>query len=208
MVVDKEYWRKWKEEMLSRLHRDIDVGYLDEDIKDVLLKFFEDEHAFTISSCSGRITLIDGPQAWDRKNSTIIFKKHTPLNSKELREMLNQKVVYRLWLVVTGPIIHVCTDTLKEAIRILRLAREAGMKHSGILSISRKGIIVELRTGIRLTTLLKVGDKVVVKDEDMDEIVRSANEALLEGKKRLNRLRIALGLRPYPYEGLNQNRPA
>ena len=205
MVVDRDYWRKWKDEMLSRLYRDVDVGYLDEDIKDILLKFFENEHTFTISSCSGRITLIDGPQAWDRKNSTIIFKKHEPLTVDELKEMLKQDVLHRLWLVVTGPIIHVCTDSLKEAVKILRLAREAGMKHSGILSLSRRGIIVELRTGIRLTILLKVGNRVIVSENELTNIVKAVNEALLEGKKRLNRLRESLGLKPYPYP---QNRPA
>ena len=46
---------------------------------------------------------------------------------------------------------------------MLKMAREAGMKHSGILSMSRKGIIVELRTGVRLAILLKVGDEVVVE---------------------------------------------
>ena len=199
MPVDIEYWRKWKEEMLSRLKRDIDVGYLDEDIKDVLLRFFQNEHAFTISSCSGRITLIDGPQPWDRKNSTIVFKKHEPISPEEIRDMLTQKVLHKLWLVVTGPIIHVCTDSLREALRLLRIAREAGMKHSGILSMSKRGIIVELRTGVRLAILLKVSDYVVVDDNKLHIIAKAVNEALLEGKERLNRLRIKLGLKPYNY---------
>ncbi|OYT48089.1 MAG: hypothetical protein B6U85_03425 [Desulfurococcales archaeon ex4484_42] len=199
MPVDMEYWRKWKEEMLSRLKRDIDVGYLDEDIKDILLKFFQNKHTFTISSCSGRITLIDGPQPWDRKNSTIVFKKHEPITSNEVKEMLTQRVLHKLWLVVTGPIIHVCTDSIKEALKVLKLAREAGMKHSGILSMSKRGIIVELRTGVRLAILLKIKDEIVIDENKLHLIVRAANEALLEGKERLNRLRVKLGLRPHNY---------
>ncbi|MDW8011346.1 MAG: hypothetical protein RMH84_07135, partial [Sulfolobales archaeon] len=59
---------------------------------------------------------------------------------------------------------------------------EAGMKHSGILSISRRGIFVELKTGIRVTNLLRAENFTI---EDIRELVRVANEALAEGKSRL-----------------------
>ncbi len=188
MIVDRELWRKEKEESYKRLWEDLEIGYLDEDLLEILLEFFKRPESFTKSSCSGRITLLDGPLPWERRESTIIFKKHSPITVDEIESLLDQPVLYRLWLVATGPIIHVITLTGREARRILRIAGKAGFKHSGIMSISKKGFIVELRTGIRLAALLKTPRGLVVSREGLKEAVRAANEALMKGKERLNRL--------------------
>lgn len=188
MIVDRELWKKKKEEAYKRLWEDLEIGYLDEDLLEILLEFFKRPESYTKSSCSGRITLLDGPLPWERRESTIIFKKHSPIMVDEIESLLDQPVLYRLWLVATGPIIHVITLTGKEARRILRIAGRAGFKHSGIMSISKKGFIVELRTGIRLAVLLKTPRDLVVSREGLEEAVRAANEALMKGKERLNRL--------------------
>ena len=198
-AVDRRLWEERKEELRKRMFEDLDIGYLDRDIMDVLLKFFERRDSFTISSCSGRITIVDAPMPWVREPSSVVFKKHSPVTPEEVMQYVRQKTVWRLWAVVTGPIIHVSTATLDEALEVLRVGREAGMKHSGILSISQKGIIVELKTGVKLSILLKDGDESLVGQEEIRKIVSVINEALLEGKERLNRLRKVLGLEPIDY---------
>jgi len=193
--VDPEKWRLRKEKLWRRLAEDLEIGYLDEDILDILKKLFEFEDLYTISSCSGRITFIDGRLPWERRGSTIVFKKHRPITTDEFLEVLRMPTLRKLWLVVTGPIIHVSALNMKSARRILTLARESGMKHSGILSINKeKGIIVELKTGIRLTHLLKVGSHTILREDESREIVEVANESLLEGKEKLNKLRELLGI--------------
>ncbi len=190
--VDVSKWKEWRDEMWDRLRRDFDVGYIDEDIVDVLELIFSREHSFTISSCSGRVTVLDGPMPWDRKESTIIFKKHKSVTTQEILNVIKQPTLYCLWLIVSGPIIHVVSDSIEEALNILRIAREAGMKHSGILSISDKGIISELKTGIRVNVLLKIRNYVVIDLKEIDKVVKVINDALLEGKRRLMRLKEAL----------------
>ncbi len=192
MIVDRALWAKEKEEAYRRLWEDLEIGYLDEDLLDILLEFFKRPESFTKSSCSGRITLLDGPLPWERKESTIIFKKHSTISLEEIGSLLQQPVVHRLWLVATGPIIHVITLTGREARRILGIAGRAGFKHSGIMSVSKKGFIVELRTGIRLAVLLKTRRGLVVTSEGIEEAVRAANEALVKGKERLKRLLLEL----------------
>ncbi len=180
---------------MKRLIEDLEIGYLDTDILDILKKLFEFEDLYTISSCSGRITFIDGNLPWERRGSSIIFKKHQPITVEEFLEILNVPTLKRLWLVVTGPIIHASALNMRSAQKLLMIARESGMKHSGILSINKeKGIIVELKTGIRLTHLLKIGQHTLLKENEAEEIVRVTNESLIEGKKRLNKLRELLGI--------------
>ena len=190
--VDRELWLKRKEELRERLLSDLHIGYLDRDILDILLMFFEREESFTISSCSGRIVVVDAPLPWVRRESTVVFKKHEPIEVSELEDVLRQDAVHILWLVVTGPIIHVSTASLREAVRVLRIAREAGMKHSGILSLSKKGIVVELKTGVRIAAPLKQKSNLLVSSDELSELVDIANKALLEGKKRLEKLREVL----------------
>ena len=190
--VDRELWLKRKEELRERLLSDLHIGYLDRDILDILLMFFKRGESFTISSCSGRIVVVDAPLPWVRRESTVVFKKHEPVVVSELEDVLRQDAIYVLWLVVTGPIIHISTASLREAVKVLRIAREAGMKHSGILSLSKKGIVVELKTGVRIAAPLKQKNNLLVSSDKLSELVDIANKALLEGKKRLEKLREVL----------------
>lgn len=194
-LVDTVKWRARKEALRRRLEEDLEIGYLDKDIVDILLKLFDFEGLYTISSCSGRITLIDGHLPWWRRNSTVVFKKHHPMTVDELMKNLEMPTADRLWLVVSGPIIHVSAADLRSSYELLKIARDSGMKHSGILSVNReKGVIIELRTGVRLTHLLKIKDQVLIDLSKAEELVNVANEALLDGKERLERLRRSLGI--------------
>jgi len=184
-VVDRRLWSERKQLMFRRMLEDVEVGYLDPDIYDLLLLLFKRRESFPVSSCSGRITLVDAPMPWHRRGSAVVFKKHSSVEEPEVEPLVRQPPVNRLWLVVTGPILHVCALTLREASTLLKVARRAGMKHSGVLSISKRGIYLELKTGVRLTILLRSGDHVC---EHLSEVIRVANEALVEGKSRLKRL--------------------
>ncbi len=187
MPVDAKRWAQWRERWYRRIWEDIEVGYLDRDILPLLEAFFRCPHYYTISSCSGRAVVVDAPYPWSRKDSGILLKKHEPLTVEDIENALQQPVVYTLWLNVQGPILHVSADSIKWAVRLLKAARKAGFKHSGVLSFSRdRGIIVELRTGVRMIAPLKVRDKVLVKDLDL--LVSEANRILAEGKRRLEKL--------------------
>lgn len=192
--VDEALWRKRREEFLKRMREDLEIGYLDHDIVDVLEAISSMPGLYTQSSCSGRITLVDASMPWEREGATVVFKKHSTVTAEEIEYVAAQPTSSRLWLVVTGPIIHVSALSLRHADELLRLAREAGMKHSGILSMSKKGIIVELTSGVRVAHLLKEGETWVTHPEKLPDLVRVANEALLEGKARLDRLREVLGI--------------
>ncbi|MEM2157937.1 MAG: hypothetical protein QXO72_02835, partial [Sulfolobales archaeon] len=177
-----------KEIMYKRLLEDLHIGYLDEDISDLLIKIFERENAFTISSCSGRIIFVDAQLPWVRKTSTVIFKKHKPITIEEYLEALNKPVLYKLWVIVTGPILHISTATLKEALKLISVGRAAGFKHSGIISFRRDGIVLELKGGIGLTYIIKSGNKLLIDLNNVAEVVNTCNNVLMKGKERLNRL--------------------
>ncbi|MGC9181451.1 tRNA(Phe) 7-((3-amino-3-carboxypropyl)-4-demethylwyosine(37)-N(4))-methyltransferase [Thermogladius sp.] len=188
MVVDSKSWYKFKKQLWSRLWEDLEIGYLDKDLLPVLVLFNLDRDIYTLSSCSGRIVVSDSKYPWSREESNIVLKKHVPLDYSELDALLKKPVVRRLWLNATGPIIHLSTRDPRTAAYVLRVARLAGYKHSGVLSVNRyKGVIVELTTGVRFSTFLAEAGN-ALEGDDVRKLVEKANEILLYGKLMLNRL--------------------
>ncbi len=181
-------WLRRKEEFRRRIAEDREIGYLDPGIEEVLRKFFERSKSYTTSSCSGRITIVDAEKPWTREGSTVVFRSHDPVSLEEVMSILSKPASHTFWLVAAGPIIHVVCYDEEEAYEVLRIAREAGFKHSGILSKTSKGIIVELRTGIRIVAPLKEKDRVLVGEEYLARLIDHANNAVAEGRERLRRL--------------------
>lgn len=184
--VDEKIWRIRREEAYKRFLEDVEIGYVDRDIKDLILLVFSKKNVFTTSSCSGRITVVDSTYPWQRDEAFVIFKKHEPIQLNELTSIIEQRHMHRLWLIVSGPIIHFNAVDLTTANKLLSIARSAGFKHSGILSIGSGGIVVEVVSGIWVPFLLKDRDGYVAGD--LPRIVSIANEMLREGKQKLEKL--------------------
>ncbi len=198
LSINLTAWRDRKLKFWNRMWEDLEIGYLDEDLLPILIEFFLRPYSHTLSSCSGRITLADSLKPWSRDETGIVFKKHVAISLDNILHVLDKPVIRRLWFIVAGPIIHVSTARVGEAKKILRIAQKAGFKHSGILSVNRlKGILLELRTGIRMTHLLAIRNKLLIDEDDLKILINIANELLLDGKHRLERL----------YRELRENRP-
>ncbi len=183
-------WQEYKEEAWNRILRDREIGYLDPDIFDVLEVFFKKTKSFTQSSCSGRIVIVDAVTPWDRKNSSIIFKNHLGISGDDIKRALESSVVWNLWLIVQGPILHVYAMDEDEAWNLIKIARQAGFKHSGILSKNEKGVLVELKTGVRMVHLLKTPDYNPIQDPE--KLAEIANRILKIGKIKLRKLKEAI----------------
>ena len=181
-------WYTYKQKAWERILRDKEIGYLDPDIFDVLEVFFKRKDTYTQSSCSGRITIVDAELPWERRNSSVIYKNHLRMSIDDFIETINKGKVWNLWLVVQGPIFHVYSRTQEEAWKILKIARSVGFKHSGILTINEKGVLVELRTGVKMVHLLKQN----YTEEEMVNLVDIANKVLLKGKDKLHKIKNAI----------------
>ncbi len=187
-----ESWEDLRLKALQRIYHDKEIGYLDPDIFDLLMSFFKREKTYTYSSCSGRITVIDGVYPWSRKGSTIVFKDHLKMEEKELANTLLKGQLYRLWLVAQGPIIHAYTKDEEEAWEVIRIARSVGFKHSGILTKNSKGVLVELKTGIKFVHLIREDERQEVPWEEVVRLTKIANEVLQRGKEKMRELQRAV----------------
>ncbi|MEM4895079.1 MAG: hypothetical protein QXQ93_01635, partial [Ignisphaera sp.] len=129
---------------------------------------------------------VDALYPWLRDEAHILFKKHSGVELSEIENTISRRPLYRYWLIVSGPIIHFNIASLEDVQKLLTVLRESGFKHSGVISISSSGIVVEAVSGVWTPFLLRDGDHITVNN--LSHIVSIANAILAEGKNRLERL--------------------
>jgi len=189
MRVNYEKWSLRKKYFWRRMWEDYEIGYLDRDLVPLIALLNRDRDIYTTSSCSGRIVVVDGAVPWVREEADVIFKSHTPVAWSDVEFIYKTPPHRGYWLVVTGPILHFSTTSIKKAVSLLKKARIAGFKHSGIMHISTtRGVFVELVTGVYMTQMIKTRNLDVVSQHDIVEVLALFNRALIEGKQRLQRL--------------------
>ena len=190
--VDYQEFIERKKEFLERIERDREIGYLDPGIEPLLKTINSREKSYTTSSCSGRVTVIDSPKPWIRGESEVVFKKHARVEPEELLPYVNTKPKYAFWAQATGPILHIITLDLDEARLMLEAGRRSGFKHSGIMSVSSKGFLVELVSGSQVNILLRTREAIIINPESINTIAEVLNSVLDEAKLRIDRLRMEI----------------
>ncbi|MGC9071869.1 MAG: tRNA-wybutosine modification methyltransferase TYW3 [Acidilobus sp.] len=161
------------------------IGYLDPGAERFLLPINE-AGLRTTSSCTGRVTLVEGEWHWLRDEARIVFKTHNEVSLADVARFLARPFDY-LWLKVTGPILHVKLPNIVCASPVLQASRDAGFKHSGLIAISEE-VIVELVSAVQISAPLKVKGVVTVDPRTLSELVDIANSALRNGWARLGKL--------------------
>ncbi|MFB6471106.1 MAG: hypothetical protein TU36_007760 [Vulcanisaeta sp. AZ3] len=164
---------------------------VDFDIYDFLLAFNKSlSDYYTTSSCSGRIAIAKAPRLSYSKGSSLfkfVVKWHRPVTYSEVINVLSG-INGNAWLLVRAPIMHFVTRDLEGALLILRLAREAGFKHSGIYSVTRDGVVVEVQGEDRFEVPIMINGEPIIPTESLRRIIDTANETLMFGKFRLAHL--------------------
>ncbi len=181
-------WNERKKLFIKRIYEDLDIGYLDRRILGLLKVINARKKSYTTSSCSGRVVVLDSHYPWERDEDNVVFKSHDLIDSSVLKKALEIKPLRRFWIQATGPILHIMTLDEAEALELIRIARMAGFKHSGVMGCSDKGWLVELVSGVQVTIPFKDNESIYIETENLDELVRLLNGMLEEGWNRITRL--------------------
>ncbi|MDP2907666.1 MAG: tRNA wybutosine-synthesizing 3 family protein [Nanoarchaeota archaeon] len=151
-------------------------GFIDEDVKD-LLKVLNDKGYETTSSCSGRVVLITN--SGEKGNAKWLFKSHKKVNGNKIFDLVQKNSP--VWFLQEPFILHVKAKDLTSAQKLLTIAKNSGLKISGITSI--KNCTLEIRGTERMETLL-------TKDcskEYVFLLVEEANKRLQKTKEKLEK---------------------
>jgi tRNA wybutosine-synthesizing protein 3 len=190
---DLRAWLEYKSLLIERIYEDRVIGYLDPGAERYLEVFNKPTLLVTTSSCTGRITVVEGLWHWERGESRILYKTHDPLDVDAITKHSTRAFSENIWLKVTGPILHFRTPSLRCASKLLQYARASGFKHSGLLSLNPvEGHTVEVMSGVQLMVPLRREGVSLVDRSYLKNIASTASEALMEGRRRLEMFRSKL----------------
>ena len=164
-------------------------GEVDEDIIP-LLDFINSLDFFvTLSSCSGRIAVVDLPNFGNKIECKFLGKWHKPVKLKDVLDSAT-KCKNLAWLIQYPPIIHIACKDLESAKKLIAIANNSGFKRSGIISL--KNLVVEVSSLERIELPIAKNGKLLVDEDYLSLVIDLANEKLRRGKEKLKRFELML----------------
>lgn len=146
------------------------------------------ENYYTSSGCAGRIILLQLPKGECKREASFIRRWHRKISAKETMQALGEETRGEVWMKMEPFILHLGTNSLENAGRILRVMGKAGVKRGGIIVAKQGKFLVEMQGTQEMSVPLKQGSKVLVQPSYLKWLVEKANSKLEETYKRLERL--------------------
>ena len=164
------------------------IGSWDAKIKPLCKEINKTKNYYTTSSCSGRIVLIKSTKK--KVENVFIFRTHNKTKPKELKETIdkekeNQDVDFQQ----TPCILHVACLTIEDAFELINKAKLAGWKRSGIISSSKRKIVVELQSTESISFPIVRNKKQIIDDNFLKITIKEANEKLERCWDKIERLK-------------------
>ncbi len=182
-------WEEYRKNRLDGFLEALERGEVDSDIVDLLSLINSFDEYVTLSSCSGRIVVLDLPEIGDKRSSTFLGKWHREVDSREVVQAALKCKTYA-WLIQYPPIIHVACKTLHHAGELIKVANNAGFRRSGVISL--KSCVVEISSLERVELPLAFSGRLIASEEYINTVVRFANAKLRRGKEKLEKLKEAV----------------
>ena len=193
-----------KKQFMEKLRIAKEKKEVDEDIIELLDLINSLPFAYTTSSCSGRIMLIDIPPSEKKFESYRLARWHQVINFETFWNTIKEyKPKGTLWLKVDSFIIAFAVNSIDWASYFLKLARLMGLKYSGIRSINLKGeyVILDVASTEHVHLPVSDGEKGILINEGYARYVFNvAVKKLKKTKKRLEKFHQAMKLLKELYE--------
>jgi len=161
-------------------------GSVDEAIRPLLALINSRADMYTTSSCAGRIVLMSEPASGMKKDARWLYSTHSHADPDKVMAALEKPGDELVWFRMEPFIIHLAVKDLESANSLLRICIECGLKHSGILSTSKR-IMMEITGNERLDAPVCRSEMLVGKDY-LAALVEIANAKLVKTRERMAKL--------------------
>ncbi len=186
-------WEMFRSSRLEKLNHALERGEVDRELTGLIESINSRPDCVTLSSCSGRIGIIDLPEFGDKKNAVFRGKWHHEVTPEAIATAL-KLCSNEGWLKVEPPIIHLAVSSLEMADSIVKSGLRAGFKRSCILSVSEWKAVVEITSTEVLESLLSLNGRILVSPDYIEILTDRANKKLERGMEKLRRLERELNL--------------
>lgn len=179
-----------KARALGKYKRALDKCLVDKPIIEMIDFINSLPDFYTTSSCAGRVIFL---HELGRKNENeFIVKEHEKVNLDDFLNTSHEGLNGRMWLKQEPFIIHIAARTLEGAQKILGIAMENGLKHSGVFVFKPERFVIELNgTPNMAVPIMDEGKPLVTKDY-LVYLLKLADEKLQKNKEFRDRFERAM----------------
>ena len=179
-----------KERHRSTFQEAVEKNLADEKLVPLCSFVAETKNFFTSSGCAGRILLIQLPKGESKQDASFHRRWHRKISFKEAKQALNEKTKGEVWLKMEPFILHIGTNSLENARKILRVMYKAGIKRGGMIVAKEGKFLVELQGTQEMSVPVKHREKILVDDGFLRFLVKKANEKLGKNYAMLERFEL------------------
>jgi tRNA(Phe) wybutosine-synthesizing methylase Tyw3 len=153
---------------------------------------------FTLSSCSGRICLLNRSN-FKKIENIWIFVSHDEVKYDiknnffeklfdfDKRKSESENNLKKLEFRTEGPIIHICVNSFELASKLIEIGKKSGFNHAQIIGF-RKKIVVELICDLNIICPI-YENKLLINKDYLCFLIKNSNNILKEGWKRIENLK-------------------
>ena len=172
-------------------------GNIDAKIKKLVNRINSLGEFFTTSSCSGRIMLFSLPKSNKKNEVQYLFNSHKKIKFNETNNILNiiknKKIKDDVWLRVGGAILHVASNNMDSARKLLNIARDIGFRRSGIISLGKNRVTMELVSTENIEAIVSKKGRLLIDEDYLRVLIKEGNAKLEKAWGKIGRLYKALG---------------
>lgn len=179
-----------KEHALKLLQKADTAGEVDSEIKDILNLINASPWYCTLSSCSGRIVILEIPSLGDKKKARFLGRWHRTIQVDEALGAVDKHTTGLLWFLAQAPILHVESENLKKANEFIHLCISCGLKNT-MMKSTEKRIIIEVASTERLDAPLGQDGHIFSSPDYIQLLVNISNEIIIKSLKKLRKLGVA-----------------
>ena len=165
-------------------------GSIDNKIKKLVDKINSLEDLYTTSSCAGRILLLAIPNSNKKNEVKYLFCSHKKIQYNNLKKIIKKRKFPKndVWFRVEPVILHVACKNLENAKKLLNIARNIGFRRSGIISVGKSKIIMELVSTEKIDAIVSKNRKLLIDENYFKVLVEEGNEKLERTWKKIDKL--------------------
>jgi len=180
-MAELEEWLEYRKKKLESLERAKERGEVDKWIIPLLNRINSHPEYVTLSSCAGRVAVMDMPDFGNKGEAVFLGKWHIIPSADELERAV-EKGRMTTWVMLHPPILHIACSSLAGAERVLLLAQKAGIRRAGIISLKHN--VVEVCGHERMEIPVRFGKRLPF---DSESFLRLAEMKLSRSRKKFER---------------------
>ena len=165
-------------------------GSIDDKIKKLVDEINSLEDFFTTSSCAGRILLLTIPKSNKKNEVRYLFCSHKKIKYNEIDNILKKIKIPKniIWFRTEPVILHIACKNVNSAKKLLNLARNIGFRRSGIISVGKSKIIMELISTEKIDAIVGKNGKLLIDENYFKILIKEGNKKLEKTWEKIDKL--------------------